>query len=349
MKKIGIWIISLLLLNLSLCAYAVSISSVYSAEIAVPSQSQEDRLKAEGPALGQVLVKLSGDTNVTKKPEIIERMQKADRLVQEFSYSPSSDTPKTPYILHVVFDTNGVNRILRGAQIPTWSENRPLILAWISYEPPNQTAEIVAGDNDLAIQNIFKKHADQRGLPLLTPMLDIADINQVNVNDIVTMSLPVLAVASKRYDSDVILIVRILKNTDGYSIQSKMTKDADQWSWNFKGDTVDSVVSQLLNTVTNTLAGKFAEVVTDDVETQFTLKVLGITEQSDLASVMQYVKHLPPVEDVEPLSITNDGVTLAVSLRGSQQSFVQAAASEERLQPVSGASTDTMLVYQWNP
>src|SRR5438045_1501129 len=81
--------------------YAESVS-LYTAEIPVPSQSIEDRIKAEGPALGQVLIKISGNTQITDSPKVKARMDKADKLVQQFSYLPSRETPKTPYILQVV-------------------------------------------------------------------------------------------------------------------------------------------------------------------------------------------------------------------------------------------------------
>lgn len=353
MKKLLSLITGIIALFAASFVYAVHVNSVYTADMLVPSQSTDDRLAAEGPALEQVLVKLSGDTNVVNNPAVEARLKNADKLVQEFSYSPSPDTPKTPYVLHVVFDTEAVNHILRDGDIATWGENRPLILAWISYEPPNKVAEIVDADTEPHILSLLKKHADQRGIPLITPMMDISDMNQVGVNDIVTMAVPTLQNVSKRYGNDALLIARILKNTDGYEIQSKLIKDTKEWSWNIKGKSVDDVITQLMNDITNTLAGQYASVVSDNVQTQFTLKITGISQQSDLAEVMNYLKHLAPVADVEPLDISDNEVLLTVSLRGSQDAFIQAVAGEDKLQrvpSVAGAATDpNLLVYQWNP
>ena len=46
---------------------------LYSADVPVASQSTEDRLQAEGPALGQVLVKMSGNTQITENPRVKTR------------------------------------------------------------------------------------------------------------------------------------------------------------------------------------------------------------------------------------------------------------------------------------
>ena len=83
-------------------------------------------------------------------------------------------------------------------------------------EEPNKQAVVIDSDTANKTQLLFKKYADERGLPLLIPIMDVTDMNQVNVNDIVTMSIPAIQAASKRYAADVLLIARVL--TLGFSV-----------------------------------------------------------------------------------------------------------------------------------
>jgi hypothetical protein len=328
--------------------FAIRVNSIYQAGIPVASQSETEKPQAEQKALAQVFVKVSGNSAILENPSIKSSLTTADALAEEFSYSQSPSTPTTPYILHIRFDSEAINRLLRNAGIPIWGQNRPLIVAWIEYEAPNQAAEIIDSDSASSIQHSLKEYAEQRGLPIILPMMDVTDLNQVNVNDIVTMTIPVLQNASQRYTPDGILVARVFQLQEGYSIQSKMIMGAYQWGWTITGKKLDDVVAALTNNIAEALAGRYAVVVSNTVQTQLTMKVTGIVQQNDLADLMKYMSHLTPVADAEPLHISGTEVMLKISLRSSKQAFIQALSVGQKLRPGSD-STDDLLVYQWNP
>jgi hypothetical protein len=348
MKKYILMILGLFCLLQHTMIFAAKVDSIYFSSTPVPSQSAEDRAKAEPQALGQVLVKVSGNTQLLDDPKIKDSLEKADSLMQEFSYSPSPGTPETPYLLRIRFDKAGVNRILRNVDVPTWGQNRPLTLAWIEYEVPNQPAVIIDSDSSSEIQNLFKTQAEHRGLPIILPMMDMQDLSLVNINDVVTMSLPVLQGASKRYKSDAILIARVFKNQNDFSIQAKMLTHGDQWEWTIHGKTLSDVTSTLMNNITDALAGRYATVVTNAVQSSVTLKITGVSQPNDFGDLMEYITHLTPVADVEPVRVMGDGVILKISLRGSKNTFIQALSAADKLQSV-GSTEGDVLDYQWSP
>jgi hypothetical protein len=104
----------------------------------------------------------------------------------------------------------------------------------------------------------------------------------------------------------------------------------------------------MADNVADTLAGRYAAVMTNNVQTKLTLKITGITQSDDFMQVMNYVKHLTAVTDVEVVRVAESEVVLNVSLRGTQATFAQAVSIGQKLTPVPGNNNQTMLVYQWN-
>lgn len=330
-------------------AYAVRVSALYQGVIPVTSQSSEERDRMLQPALMQVFVKVSGNNQVLSNPGLKAHLAAANTLMQEFSYTPAPHVlgATKPYLLHLNFDADGVNKILRDAGVPIWGQNRPLILVWLNVQTPNHKTEIMSADAPSDITALFKQNADRRGVPVMFPAMDMQDISQVTANDIATMNIAKLNAAAKRYASDAILIGHITQDATGFNTQWKLVMGADQWSWSLTGKTLADTLTALADNVADTLAGRYATVMTNDVQTKLTLKVTGITQSDDFSQVMNYVKHLTAVTNVEVAEVKENEVILNVSLRGTQNSFIQAISIGQKLTPLPSENKN-MLVYQWN-
>lgn len=326
---------------------AVRVGNLYQTRVPVVSQSSDERNQVLEQALGQVLIKVSGNTQILNNPNVKSHLSSASSLVQEFSYTAAHqpNDPK-PYLLQLAFDVEGVNAILRGAGAPIWGQHRPLILIWAESEVPNHPAEVISADSTQSVSSALKQNAYRRGLPIMFPAMDIQDISQVAVNDVVNMDIAKLTNAAKRYGSDAILIGRIIQGENGYNTQWKFIMGTDQWGWNVTGKSLPDVLAALTDHVADALAGRYATVVTDNIQAKVMIKVTGITLEDDFTRLMSYLKHLNTVADVEVVRVANDAVILNVSVRGNQNSFMQNLTSEKKLTPAP--ADNQMLVYQWN-
>jgi hypothetical protein len=333
-------------------ALAIKMDSLYKGTVPVTTQAVAERNQAIQQALTQVLIKVSGNTQILNNPKLKSRLKTADTLIQQFSYitPPPNKNNVAPYLIEVQFDPVGVNEWLRDAGVAIWGQNRPLILAWIVYEAPGHPAEIMSNDPTIEAVTLLKQYAGEHGLPIMLPMMDITDLDQVSVKDITDMAIPQIVNASKRYAGDAILIGHITQNDGNFISQWKFIMDNNQWNWNITDKNTNSIAT-LINNITNTLAARFAVVTTNTIQKDLTLKVMGITQYSDFAQLTRYLNHLTPVASVEITNIlTNNNVILKISLRSTQESFIKALSLGKKLTPVSNTNTtDTMVVYQWNP
>lgn len=348
MRRILVKTILLLIIFCSFTTiHAKEENSLYHTEVPVNSQSEVDRIQGIKQGMEQIFIKLTGKRDIVDNPAIKPGLKNAENYITQFSYTRSP--VNKPFLLQLDFDAKEINHLLQQAHIPTWGENRPLILAWVEYELPNQPAEIIAdSQHEIAID--LKQEAARRGLPLVLPAMDMTDMNHVNVNDIVMMQLPVLQAAAKRYGNDAIVVGRIFRNANGsYRGQWQLSEaNHDLEHWEVEGKTLNEVIAVVIDNTADKMANEYAVVVNDAQQTKLTLKIVGISEQDDFAQLMRYLKHLTPVAEVALVGANGDTVVLDVSVRGTKDTFSQSIADEDTLLPITDETSSEVMSYRWN-
>jgi len=344
MKKIGIIFIHLLWLFSISPAFAVKVNSLYVAKIGVTTQSQEEQQKAESQALRQVLIKVTGDSHIIDNPTLKTALTVSEKWIQAFGFIAPHNTP-TPYLLEIEFDRNGVNHLLRSAAIPIWGENRPLIVTWILAENKDHPPTLLSADH---FSLLFKQQADRYGLPIQLPCMDSIDQTQISQNDIIQMDSIKLVKASKRYRSNSILIGHIVQTPAGLHSTWQLIADKSQWHFTLTAKTDSEIAENIVDQVTYALSHHYAVLTSNDIQKNILLKVLGINEHADFTQLVRYLHHLTPVVNVGIVRITGNEVLLSLSLRSTQQSFMQAIALGSKLTPITNALEPAQLVYQWN-
>ena len=111
---------------------AVAEESLYSGEVLVPSQSEEDRSQAIPDALIQVLQKISGQREMPYSPSLDEALTNAEKLMLSFRYrnvdSSGPDGAVTQELRLVAqFLQPEVDRIVLQAGLPRWQQERPAV------------------------------------------------------------------------------------------------------------------------------------------------------------------------------------------------------------------------------
>ena len=330
-------------------AFPAKVSTLYQGVLPVATQSatQRDRLATE--ALAQVFIKVSGNDDILNNPAIKAHLSSANSLVDEYSYSRAPSIPGNamPWLLQLDFGVDAINKILREAGAPIWGQNRPLMAVWLDYEVPGHAPEIIGADSGSNITLLLKQNTDRRGVPVVFPALDVQDLAQVTVNDVASMNFFKLINGSARYSSDAVLAGRIQATANGYITQWKLALGNDQWGWTITAKTLPDVMAEIANHVAGTLAGRYATVISNTVQSEFTLKIQGIAAADDFVQVSNYLRHLTPVSDVQLLEIDGTNMVVKISLRGTRESFEKALSVGKKLTPVANTNP-SLLAYQWN-
>ena len=149
--------------------------------------------------------------------------------------------------------------------------------------------------------------AEQRGLPIVFPLLDTTDLQSVTFSDIWGGFDDGIIEASKRYDANSILIGRIRPSASR----------RENWTYYFSGSQrswngpPESVVAQ----VADLLAAEFAVGGSAPVET-VTLSVSGVDSVQAYGSVQSLLADVSLIESFVIVEVAGDQVIYRVDVRG---------------------------------
>jgi len=119
--------------------------ALYTAQVPVNSQADEERGSALRNALAQVIVKVSGDAAIVAKPDVAKAIASADKYVQQYQYSQEVVTengqPQVHLNLVAQFDRDAVDRVIAdasgvtrqtGAETPPAEAQSGTYRVWVS-------------------------------------------------------------------------------------------------------------------------------------------------------------------------------------------------------------------------
>lgn len=327
--------------------FAVKVD-LYQVELPVASQSADARTEAALLGFEQILVRLTGDINVVKNPIIKENLNKAGYFIQEYHYAlPSANSSE--YQIFISFDAEDINRLLKRAGVSYWGPKRPLILAFLAVKAPNGQLEVIGDDSSNDIASALKLYSNKYGLPLILPAMDMEDLNQFTPEDISGVLLPVLKNAGKRYAPDVYLIGNIQQNFGGYESQWQLISNTvnKQWNWTVTDRTIEKIIANVMDQVSQNLSNRHAIKKVDPADIWVKLEVSNILERDELTQLVQYLKQLTIVRDVQLSQVSGNSVKIAVLVRGSLDTFQQNAALGQHLILKGAYSDANILLYEW--
>jgi len=328
-------------------ALAVKIASLYQAELPVASQSEDTKSRAVKIGLLQVLIKISGDPDIGKNLIIRTSLNKADYYIQEYSYSAAT-TDSSHFMLQIRYNPTDINRLLKKAGIAYWGENRPLILVWLATVSPQKGTEIIGNEAPGGIYAAMTQQGKKYGLPLIFPMMDVADVSQVSPADITQMATSVLQDAGKRYAADALLVGRFGQQDNVYQGEWQLILGNNKWEFTSSGTTPEEAIGAVMSNISQTLAKYYkVQVSATSPALWVKLEVSKIAQRNDLDSLIQYLKQLTAVQQVQLSTISDDVVELSVLIRGSSLSFQQNASIGQHLVLKAQDEAENKLFYEW--
>ena len=298
---------------LSLPLGAVEVVTLYTAEVPLDQEADDPRGAAYAEALRQVLLRVSGS-------EIANDTELVALLFPEPASYVTQFRPGVEETLWVSFDGQALERVLRSAGQPIWGAERPLTLVWLAVDWGQGMREIVAADDpermeqesrsidrNRMIRERLLEIADRRGLPLVFPLLDTTDLQNVTFADIWGGFDRAVIDASERYDADSVLIGRV----------RPASNQANRWTYYF-GDqelALSGPPEDALGQVADMLASEFAIGGNLPLES-VVLNVSGVISIEAYGHVQRILEEIPLIEGLAAAEVSGDRISYRVEARG---------------------------------
>ena len=342
---------------------AVTLENLYQAEVLSESQSDEQRRIDASEGLSQVLMRVSGRSDILQNPVIVAALKTPEQYYSEFSYArveavndeaaalPQPGLDPLPaetsrQVMRIRFAPSLIAKILREAGLPVWGSNRPSVLSWMAID--DESGRQVLGEaNPSLFAKTLNQAARARGVPLLLPLWDLEDSRGVSSSEIWGRFLGRIEAASKRYSPDKILVFRAESEFSNQWRGDWSLGEGGQWrSGTVYGESQAQLATALVGVLASVLSEQYAVTST---RSEVRLTVEGITEIQDYAEVSRYLEGLTQVMSVQPVRILTDMVEFKLRSEGEVQQIIDVIALDRKLSLLRLDESSSTLWYRWAP
>lgn len=297
-------------------AAAVDVPTLYTAQVSMDKDAKNPRDDAYRAALIEIIGRVSG-SELSRDPTAVDELFPVPAAYVT-QFRPGEDDT-----LWVSFDDQAIERVLRANGATVWGRERPLTLVWLAVDWGRGDREIIAAgeperpqqqgrsiDRNRLLRERLLEIAQQRGLPIAFPLLDTTDLQGVTFSDIWGGFDDRIVDASRRYDTNSVLIGRIRPSS---SQQNRWTYlfGPEERAWTGPPETIVSQIADLL-------AAEFA-VGGDAPLERVALNIAGIESVNAYGSVQAMLSGVNLIEQVKITSVAGDVIRYEVEVRGGAE------------------------------
>lgn len=331
----------LFLAVLVLPVQAATVNDLYRTQVTLIGSDQQADQAAREQGLANVLVKISGNTDILNNATIKTAITNSGRYVSQLGYS-QVDGQRA---INLSFDKNQIKQLLIKSKASIWKDQRPNILVWM-VDNDGQQRNILWDQSTNALVNDTKQAADSRGLPLTFPVGYITDETAVNASDLWGGFIDPIAVASTRYHADGLLLVKAQQQPDGnvslnwqfYPQQpSKIATAEVQPITGTTSGTLAQSSNKMINQVTDYLANKYAVVLGGVAGGKVNIEVDNIQSTENFFALEKRLNGLTTVNSANAMRIKGDSVIFQLNLQGSEQAFHQEISHDDQVRQTQSA------------
>ena len=334
-----------------LTASAVVVEGLFEVEMPVLDESKAIRRAALDDGLIEVLIRVSGDSN------ILERIKApvGNSYVKRFEYSvqaaevPGGETSKQ---LWVRYNATRVLDFLRKQAIPIWGEHRSQAVIWMAVRDGSQRYILKDKDSSL-IKSKTNMALSRRGIPMLWPKNDARDQETVSFADIWAGFTEPLKQTSKRYSSGPVIVATMSWNGQIWQAEWSLLMDDKVRKWSLSGRDYVALIARATDLLADVMGQKFAVLETTDVSQQkmLALEVNQVKSVEDFRRIEKYLSSLSAVQSVQLSQVESERVFFDLSLRTKVDdllNLIQSGAVMVRL-PDEPVGTELVENVQTNP
>ncbi|EGR1857522.1 DUF2066 domain-containing protein [Vibrio cholerae] len=299
-------------------AFALTRVNLYQAEVAVDPQQSNADAAARVRGMEEVIVRATGSQDALKN----DAVQKALRQSNQYITQISTQQEGAQSVMRLQFSAQHIRSLLSQAQLPFWPESRSNLLVWL-VEEANYDRNVSWEHADTPLLNQMKARARVRGLPLTVPVGDFDDVTGVQVSDLWGGFINPISVASQRYPTDAVLVVRAQGSELRWTLFDQLANTmVNQPKAPISGQASgEQAVTEMIDEISDYYARKSAVVVSSASSQSVLAQFSPLDSAQDFFVVENKLKRLSSVASLDILKVQDTQVTFNVHLLASVEEF----------------------------
>ncbi|MEW6982767.1 DUF2066 domain-containing protein [Colwelliaceae bacterium 6471] len=366
-SMIRYWFVLISLFTFSF-AQAIEVEDLYLAKVPVQSQASNLRANAIKQALAAVFLKVGGKQSAIEQPIFKQAIRNYNKYLSQYRYEKQQDN----MFLVAMFNEDKVNALFVEANTAIWGRLRPQILLWGVEE--NKLSRSLLGElsgSELPI--IVNRFSRERGLPIIMPLMDIEDSNNIQVADIWGRFENPILQASSRYNAEAVIILRISNSSlvpqkedesncqplcktivSDYVLDWSLISDnqgvgRQQFGQRYQGRDKDSLVVDALNDITELIYQGYA--LSTVTSNEFVIDVANINSIETFMKVYSFIEELSAVKALSLVAVNENNYRFNIHLLGSKSALLSSLKLNNLLtqyiDPLAPPDIDDVPVFYW--
>lgn len=315
-------------------------ASLYTGEVPVPDQSDEQRAIALKSALAQVVVKLTGDRDAVNGEAAAKLIESAERYVQQYTYRQDVATvdgqPLLRLSLVASFDRAALDRVLRDRGMRVLSAAaRPPVVAWVAVDEGSGPRLI---DGNEPAGRAMQQAAEQRGVTLVWPRLESPDQAQTTAQIVWEGDVTTLSADAARYQTDTVLIGQLRRIGDNWSARWTLVSGGQaQPAWESRDPDLAATLSAGAEGAVDRTRGRASAAAEERRITTVRVWISGLRSAQDYARLFEILGGSDLVREFQPEQARGDGVLLKLTLNLALDRWLAYLPPDGALRVVSAA------------
>ncbi|MGJ8694289.1 MAG: DUF2066 domain-containing protein [Thalassotalea sp.] len=340
---------------------AVEVRDLYQASALVDSQSANDRRTAIKQAMENVLIKVSGQKDIAMSPDFKKAINKPEGYYLQYRYeNQASDN-----YLVVDFDEVKINQLFKSSQQALWGSLRPQVLLWL-VEEQSLAREITGSSSDSPLVKQIKLFAKQRGLPLILPLMDLHDMNNIDLPEVWGRFSSSILAASARYQAEKVVVIRVsdyslpaqinqqencalLCKQKNYAVDWSILEEKQVLSDLYQGTDTGEILATVIDDITDHIYQQYA--LSTDKNNEILLDVNNIDDLSDYAKTLDFLTSLSSVQSVILIEAQGAHRRFKLKVLGTKQTLMASLKLSRQLvhqvDPLAAVHIDDIPVFYW--
>lgn len=320
---------------------AENLDALYEARVLAATEQSENELIAK--AFTQVLIKVSGRSDVTKSAAYKSMLKKSKDAVSQFRYdykdsvdaaiavsSAENQSSAAKNIeqhkekwFWVRFNSTTIDILLKDAHLPVWGKTRPTTLIWLSQEVRGKRTMLSQFEGP-GVYKTLERQAKQRGIALMFPFYDLQDNNNISVNDIWGNFTDTILLASRRYQAQSTVTLRLFQDKSGLWISRwNLLLLGQSDSWTIRHANRSYVLSSGIDRLADKLAQQFTQVNDAEDNEGILIQINNVRDFKGYQMLDDYLNNLATVKAVNLMQLEYDRLIYKIIYSGDKNTFIQ--------------------------
>lgn len=315
----------------------------YTGEIEVASQDETLRKEAMVGALGQVLVKVSGDPAAAGRPSLKSALENPEPLIQAYYYRQEIDRSGVAPVMKLYyaanFDPRAISRLLSSSGLSQWARERPALMVWVAADQNGSAA--LLHESRLAP---LMRRANERGIVVKAASIVADESGIEQLADVENRELDSLRQVAAKSGTPGVLAGRLYATEDGVVGRFGFSDGERNEQFEVRGVDAPAALRAAADETANRLASRYAFDAADSAPVAVAAVIRGVSDAREFARVHAYLLSLSVVRSVSVSGAAAQTLNLNLVVAGGAERLRQIVALNDMLK-VAGDSTDGALVF----